>query len=194
MKEMQDEMKQNMMQKVDAFGYLYKEHQKEIEQLIEKRDKDMEATLNYREKLWTKSLDMVNNNLIKMYSTQGEFEGTLNSIGQRQDDLIKKIALSMEWSVFNKEESSRAKRPIVQFPEFSHSSTSYKFEPVNLNRPIRMIEERNDSPYCSFLISLFVIKSLVHENLNEKSVANICVHFPLASFLCLFSFSFLDFK
>ena len=35
--------------------------------LIEKRDKEMEATLNYREKLWTKSLNMVNKNLIKMY-------------------------------------------------------------------------------------------------------------------------------
>ena len=49
----------------------------------------METTLNYREKLWTESLDMVNNNLIKMYSAKGEFEGVLNSIGQRQDDLIK---------------------------------------------------------------------------------------------------------
>ena len=39
------------MQKADAFGYLYKEHQKEIKQLREKRDRDMEATLNYREKL-----------------------------------------------------------------------------------------------------------------------------------------------
>ena len=57
-----------MLQKVDAFRYLYKEHQKEIKLLIEKRDKEMEATINYREKLWTESLDMVNNNLIKMYS------------------------------------------------------------------------------------------------------------------------------
>ena len=62
-------MERNMMQKADTFGYLYKEHIKEIELLIEKRDKEMEATLNYRGKLWTKSLDMVNNNLIKMYST-----------------------------------------------------------------------------------------------------------------------------
>ena len=118
-------MKQNVMQKADAFGYLYKEHQKEIKQLIEKRDRDMEATLNYREKLWTKSLDMVNNNLIKMYFAQSEFEGTLNSIGQRQHYLIKQMALSMEWYVFNKEESSWAKRPPVQFPKFSPSSTSY---------------------------------------------------------------------
>ena len=56
-----------MMQKADSFGYLYMEHQKEIKRLIEKKDRDMEATLNYREKLWTESLDMVNNNLIKVY-------------------------------------------------------------------------------------------------------------------------------
>ena len=47
----------------------------------------MEATLNYFEKI--ESLDMVNKNLIKMYSAQGEFEGTLNFIGQRKNDLIK---------------------------------------------------------------------------------------------------------
>ena len=94
----------------------------------------MEATLNYRKKLWTESLGMVNNNLIKMYFSQREFEGTLNSIGQRQDDLIKQMALSMEWSVFNKE-GNKAKRPPVQFPKLSPSSVGYKLEPVNLNRP-----------------------------------------------------------
>ena len=56
---------------------------------------------------------MVNNNLIKMYSAQGEFERVLNSIGQRQNDLIKKMALSMEWSAFNKEEGGKARRPQV---------------------------------------------------------------------------------
>ena len=60
-------MEKNLVQKVDSFGYLYKEHQKEIKLLIEKRERDMEASLDYREKLWTESLDMVNNNLIKMY-------------------------------------------------------------------------------------------------------------------------------
>ena len=51
-----------MLQKADAFGYLYKEHQKGIRATIQKRDEKMEASLNYREKLWTESLDM-----IKMY-------------------------------------------------------------------------------------------------------------------------------
>ena len=41
-----------MMRKANGFKYLYKEHQKEIRPLIEKRDKELKATLNYREKLW----------------------------------------------------------------------------------------------------------------------------------------------
>ena len=81
---------------------------------------------------------MINNNLIKMYYAQGEFEGTLNSIGQRQNDLIKHMALSMEWSIFNRvEEGSKSKQPQVQIPEFSPSVASYKFEPVNLHHPHR---------------------------------------------------------
>ena len=78
---------------------------------------------------------MVNNNLIKMYSAQGEFERTLNSIGQRQDDLFKQMTFSMECYTLKKEEGNKARRPPVQFPEFSLSSASYRFEPVNLNRP-----------------------------------------------------------
>ena len=80
MKEREDAMEQNMLQKENAFRYLYKEHEKEIKLLIEKIDKEIEANLNYKENFWTESLDMVNNNLIKMHSTQGEFEGVLNSI------------------------------------------------------------------------------------------------------------------
>ena len=60
-------MEQNMLPKENAFGYLYKEHQKEIKLLIEQRDREMEATLNYKEKCWTESLDMINNILIKLY-------------------------------------------------------------------------------------------------------------------------------
>ena len=112
MKEREDAMEQNMLQKADDFGYLYKEHHKEIRALIEKIDKELEGTLNYREKCWTESLDMINKNLIKMYSTQGEFEGTQNSIGQRQNELIKQLDLAMEWSILNKgREGNKSRQP-----------------------------------------------------------------------------------
>ena len=53
MKKREDAMAHNMLQKADAFGYLYKENQKEISLLIETMDMEMEPTLNYREKCWT---------------------------------------------------------------------------------------------------------------------------------------------
>ena len=121
----------------------------------------MEATLNYREKLWTKSLDMVNNNLIKMYTAQSEFEGTLNSIGQRPNDLIKKLTLSMEWPALNKEKGSKARRPPVQFPDFSPSSAGYKFEPINLNRPNKYDGKMKRPTLLSLPYFIFVTKSLI---------------------------------
>ena len=50
MKKTKDAMEKKLLQKPDAFGYLYNEHQKEITTLIEKMDKQLEGTLNYREK------------------------------------------------------------------------------------------------------------------------------------------------
>ena len=61
------EMEHNILQKAKAFGYLYKEHQKEIKATIQKMDEELESTLNYKEKLWTESIDLVNQNMIKMY-------------------------------------------------------------------------------------------------------------------------------
>ena len=126
-------MDKNWLHKAYAFGYLYKEHQKEIRTLIKKRDKEMEGNLNYREKCWTESLDMINNNLIKMYFAQGELEGTLNSIGQRKNELINQMTLSMEWSTLNRsEEGIRSRQPQVHIPAFSPSLVGYKLDPVNL--------------------------------------------------------------
>ena len=76
-------MEHNLLQKVDAFGYLYKEHQKEIRATIQRRVEELDASLNNGENLWTESLDMVNTNMIKMYNAQGEFEAALNSIRGR---------------------------------------------------------------------------------------------------------------
>ena len=47
----EEEMEQNLLQKAEAFEYLYKEHQKEIKATIQKRDEELESTLNYMENL-----------------------------------------------------------------------------------------------------------------------------------------------
>ena len=59
------------------------ENQKEIKATIQKRDEEIESTLKYKVKLWTRSIDLVNKNMVKMYQAQREFEQSLNSIGQR---------------------------------------------------------------------------------------------------------------
>ena len=79
------------------------------------------------------SLDMINKTFIKMYSTQGELKGTLNSIRQRQNDMIKQLALTMEWYVLNRSgEGNKSRKKQVQIPEFSPSTAGYKLDPVNL--------------------------------------------------------------
>ena len=50
------EMEKNMLQNVEAFGYLYKEYQKEIKAFIDKRNEEFEQSLSYRDKLWTDSI------------------------------------------------------------------------------------------------------------------------------------------
>ena len=96
------------------------------------RDEELESTLNYKEKLWTESIDLVNKNMIKMYQAQGEFEGYLNSIRKRHNELIRQHLLTQEWYLFNKEEISSTSKPESSIPEFTPSQAIYKFEPVNL--------------------------------------------------------------
>ena len=64
-----------------------------------------------------------------------------------------------------------------------------------MNLPPKYDRKKKLPALFSFPSFIFVIKSLVHENINEKkSIAKkkICVHFSLAFFLCLFLFSLLD--
>ena len=128
LEEREKEMEINLLQKVDAFGYLYKEHQKEIEATIQMRDEEMEASLKYREKLWTESLDICNANLRNMYNAEGEFEGTLNSIGEKQNELIRSNAWMLEWATNKLLDDKTTEKPQVSIPEFVPSQVGYQFE------------------------------------------------------------------
>ena len=66
------EMEQNLLQKAEAFRYLYKEHHKEIKVTIQNRDEELKSTLNYKKKLWTESIDLVNKG--KMSSSSSTFK------------------------------------------------------------------------------------------------------------------------
>ena len=121
-----------MLQKADAFGYLYKEHQKEIRATIQNRDEEMEASLNYREKLWVEIVNMVNSNMINIYNAQGEFEGSLNSIGGRQNEMIRSTARMLEWMTNQLLGDRTVEKPSSSISDFTPSQASYQYEPVNL--------------------------------------------------------------
>ena len=125
-------MEKNLLQKAEAFGYLYKEYQKEIKALILKRDEELEQSLGYGDKLWIDSIDQVNSNLIKMYQAQGEFEQSLNSIRQRQNELIKQHIRTQEWYLFDKGGSGSTGKLKPSIPKFTPSNAIYKYEPMNL--------------------------------------------------------------
>ena len=125
-------MEQNLLHKAKACGYLYKEHQKKIRATIHKRDEELESITDYREKLWIESIDLVNQNMMKMYQAQGEFEQSLNSIGQRKNELIKQHIRTQEWYLFVRNGESSTTKPEPSILEFTPSNASYKFEVVNL--------------------------------------------------------------
>ena len=72
------EMEANMLKKILAFKYLYKEQFKEFRKLMKDRDKELEDNDVYRRKIWHESLDLINKNLSNMLGCISELERTLN--------------------------------------------------------------------------------------------------------------------
>ena len=83
----------------------------------------------------------MNQNLVKMYKAQGEFEQSLNSIGQRQSELIKQNIRKQEWYLFDRNGEGSTPKPEHSIPKFTPSNASYEFEAVNI-KPLRSRSHR----------------------------------------------------
>ena len=81
LKKREAEMEGNMLKKIQAFKYLYKEQFKEFEQLMKDRDKELKDNDVYRRKIWHESLDLINKNLSDMLGCISELEKTVNQMG-----------------------------------------------------------------------------------------------------------------
>ena len=68
------------------------------------------------------SIDPMNQNLVKMYQAQCEFEQSLNSIEQRQSELIKQNIRMQEWYLFDRNGEDSTPKPEPSIPEFTHSN------------------------------------------------------------------------
>ena len=87
-------MEGNMLKKIQAFKYLYKEQFKEFGKLMKDRDKELEDNDAYRRKIWHESLDLINKNLSDMLGCISELERTVNQMGLKQDTLISLVNLT----------------------------------------------------------------------------------------------------
>ena len=125
-------MEASMLQKAEGFKYLYKEQFKEFGKLMEKRDKMLEMDNNYRHKLWNDSLDQVNSNLVNIHNVLTEFEGSMNTLSNRQDQLIALVEYTNDFCLFNKEEPPKNERPDIHIPQFPPSLATINLEPPNV--------------------------------------------------------------
>ena len=71
---------------------------------------------------------MANANMIKVYQAQGDFEGALNSIRERQTELIRSNARMLEWFTLNLEGDTIVERPQPSIPDFTPSNVGYPYE------------------------------------------------------------------
>ena len=126
------EMEGNMLKKIEAFKYLYREQFKEFGRLIKERDKELEDNDVYRRKIWHESLDLINTNLSNMLSCISELESTVNKVGQNQDHLITLVEFTNDLVSNGKEEATEKKRPDITFPKFPPCLERFDIDPPNI--------------------------------------------------------------
>ena len=133
-KKREAEMEGNMLKKIKAFKYLYKEQFKEFGKLMKERDKELEDNDVYRRKIWHESLDLINKNLSNMLGYISELVSTVNKMGLNQDTLINLMNLTNDLFSNNKAEPtpSEKKRLDMTFSKFSPCLASFDLEPPNI--------------------------------------------------------------
>ena len=131
------EMEGNMLKKIEAFKYLYKEQFKEFGRLMKERDKHLEENDAYRKKIWLKSLDLINQNLSKLLECITELEKTINQVGSKQDTLITVVELTSDIYLTGRDipPDEEKKRSEMTFPKFDLSLASLDVDPPNVIPP-----------------------------------------------------------
>ena len=135
MRKREVEMEGNMLKKIEAFKYLYKEKFKEFGRLMRERDMELEDNDVYRRKFWHESLDLINKNLSNMLSVIVEVESTVNHVGQKQDTLITLVKFTNDIVSNGKKEAIEKERPDITFQNFSPCLASFDIDPPNIIPP-----------------------------------------------------------
>ena len=134
LRKIEAEMEGNMLKKIQAVKYLYKEKFKEFGKLMKDRHKELEDNDVYRRKIWHESLDLINKNLSDMLGRISELERTVNQMGLKQDTLINLVDLKNDLISTDKVEPipSEKKKPYITFSKFSPCLASFNLDPPNI--------------------------------------------------------------
>ena len=134
MRKREAEMEGNLLKKIQAFKYLYKEQLKEFGKLMKDRDKELEDNDVYRRKIWHESFDLINKNLSDMLGCISELERTVNQMGLKQDTLISLVNLTNDLISTDKVEPtpSKKKRLNITFSKISPCLASFDLYPPNI--------------------------------------------------------------
>ena len=126
-------MEGNMLKKIQAFKYLYKEQFKEFGKLMKDRDKELEDNDVFRRKIWHESLDLIKKNLSDILGCISKLERTVNQKGLKQDTLINLVNLTNDLISTDKVEPtpSEKKRPDITLSKFSPCLASFDLDPPN---------------------------------------------------------------
>ena len=105
--------------------------------MIKERDKQLEDNDAYRKKIWLESLDLINQNLSKLFECISELERTVNQMGLKQDTLITEVELTSNIYLIGREipPIEEKKRSEITFTKFDPSLASLDVDPPNVIPP-----------------------------------------------------------
>ena len=123
---------------IKGFKFLYMSLLQDFEMKMKDRDQNLDDNDAYRRKIWLENLDLIDNNLSKFLEVMTEMERTMNTLGQRQDDLNKKVNVTNELILeeqIERENDKKKKRTEMKFPKFNPNLATLDLDPPNIFAP-----------------------------------------------------------
>ena len=137
-KEMDADQEAKTKELIKGFKFLYMSMFKDFEKKMKERDHELDDKDAFRRKVWLENLDLINNNLSKFLEVMTEMEHTMNTLGQRQDDLNKKVDLTNELILeeqIERENDKKKRRTEMKFPKFNPNLATLDLDPPNIFAP-----------------------------------------------------------
>ena len=77
----------------------------------------------------------MNSNLVNMHIVLTELEGSMNTLGSRQDELITLVEYTNDYCLFNREEPLEKEKTNISIPKFPLSLKNFQILPKKKMNP-----------------------------------------------------------